>query len=215
MYSLKESPPKTSKVERQVQDLENITNAFINADLSIETSSIRDCFRLGKYKPDASRPRPILIKFLRSTEATMALFKMSAFKAPVHIKPDLTQEEREVESFLLKERWSLTQSGFDKKRIKIRNNCIFIDNIIYGQYHNAKLHRSQYNPPLSLPPQQNQHSNKETTQLEPVSRENLPPNLSVSSENLPANSPGEHQWPSFLSISGETDYFTTARRRAG
>ena len=45
----------------------------------------------------------------------MALSKMSAFKAPVHIKPDLTQEEREVESFLLKERWSLTQLGFDKK----------------------------------------------------------------------------------------------------
>ena len=96
-----------------MQDLENITNAFVNADLPIETSSIRECFRLGKYKPDTSHPRPILIKFLRSTEATMALSKVSAVKAPVHIKQDLTQEETEVESFLLKERWSLTQLGFD------------------------------------------------------------------------------------------------------
>ena len=86
-----------------MRDLENITNAFGNSDLPIEASLIRDCFRLGKYKPNASRPRPILIKFLRSLEATMALSKMSLFKAPVHIKPDLTQEERDIKSFLLKE----------------------------------------------------------------------------------------------------------------
>ena len=157
MYGIKESPPKTSKAERQVQDLENITNAFENVDLQIEASSIRDCFRLGKYKSNASRPRPILIKFLRSTEATMALSKMSLFKAPVHIKPDLTQEERDIESFLLKERWSLIQTGFEKKRVKIRNKSIFIDNKLYGQFHNSELHRPQYNPQLSLPTPQNQH----------------------------------------------------------
>ena len=64
MYDIKESL-KTSKAECQVQDLENITNAFGNADLPIEASSIRDCFRLGKYKPNASRPRPIAHKVLK------------------------------------------------------------------------------------------------------------------------------------------------------
>ena len=173
MYGIKESPPKTSKAECQVQDLENITNAFRNADLPIEARSIRDCFWLGKYKPNASRPRPMLIKFLRSTEATMALSK-----AP-------TQEERDIESFLLKERWSLIQIGFEKKSIKIRNKSIFIDNKLYGQFHNSELRRSQYNPPLSLPPQQNQNQNSD--------KESTPRLESVPSENPPQNSPGSHQ----------------------
>ena len=76
MYGIEESLPNTSKAERQLRDLENITSAFCNAALPIEASSIRDCFRLGKYKLHAPRPRPILIKFLRSTEATMALSKV-------------------------------------------------------------------------------------------------------------------------------------------
>lgn len=37
------------------------------------------------------------------------------------IKPDLTPQERTIENYLLKERWSLTKLGFEKFRIKIRN----------------------------------------------------------------------------------------------
>ena len=148
IYGIKECPPKTTKVNRLEQDLQNIIHAFANVDFQIDANSIKDCIRLGKYKPEVSRPRPILVKFLRSTEATIALSKISLFKAPIHIKPDQTQEERDTESHLLKERWSLTQLGFEKKRIKIRNKSIFIDNKLYGQYSNSKFHRSQYNPPL-------------------------------------------------------------------
>ena len=83
MYGIKESPPKTSKSDRLENDLQSITNEFAKVDLSIQASSVKDCFRLGRYKSDASRPRPILIKFLRSTEATMALTKIASFQAPV------------------------------------------------------------------------------------------------------------------------------------
>ena len=107
MYGIKESPPKTSKSDRLENDLQSITNEFAKVDLSIQASSVKDCFRLGKYKSDTSRPRPILIKFLRSTEATMALTKIASFQAPVRIKPDMTPEERKAESALLKERWTL------------------------------------------------------------------------------------------------------------
>ena len=115
MYGIKESSPKTSKSDRLENDLQSINNAFINAELQIQASSIKDCFCVGKYKSDASHFRPILIKFLRSTEAIMALSKITSFQAPVRIKPDLSPEERKAESILLKERWSLMQSGFDKK----------------------------------------------------------------------------------------------------
>ena len=54
--------------------------------------SIKDCFRLGKFKSDALCPRPILIRFLRSTEACAVLAKIASFQAPVQIRPDLTSE---------------------------------------------------------------------------------------------------------------------------
>ena len=150
MYGVKESPPKTSKANRLDHYLQCITNAFTKAELPIETNSIRDCFRLGKFKHDAQHPRPILIKFLRSTEATMALSKIAAFQSPVVIKLDLTPEERKIESFLLKEQWSLTQLGFEKTRIKIRNKSILVDNKLYGQFKNSQFCRSQFNPPFDL-----------------------------------------------------------------
>ena len=150
MYGIKESPPKTSKSDRLNNDLCSITNEFTKVNLTIQANSIKDCFRLGKFKSDALRPRPILIKFLRSTEACAALAKIASFQAPVRIRPDLTSEEWKAETVLLKERWSLMQLGFDKNRIKIRNKKIFVDNKLYGQYQNSELCRSDYNPPLSL-----------------------------------------------------------------
>ena len=56
--------------------------------------------------------------------------------------------ESYLATYLLTERWSLSQLGIDKKRMKIRNKSIFIDNKLYGQYQNSEFSQSQYNPPL-------------------------------------------------------------------
>jgi len=109
----------------------------------------KDFFCLGKYKPDAQCPRPILVKFLRSADASLALSNGSSFKASIRIKPDLTPEERKIENYLLKECWSLIQLGFERKRIKLRNKNIFINSKPYGQYLNSEFQRTQYNPPLN------------------------------------------------------------------
>ena len=146
MYGIKESPPKTSKPDRLENDLQSITNKFTKVDLTIQACSVKDCFRLGKYKSNATQCRPILVKFLRST---LALTKIASFKSPTRIKPDLTPEERKAESVLLKERWTLMQLGFDRKRIKLRNKSIFVDNKLYGHYQNGTLQHSDYNPTLS------------------------------------------------------------------
>ena len=69
----------------------------------------------------------------------MVLSKISLFKSPIAIKPDLSQEESNIENFLLKEQWSNTQLGIDKKRIKIRNKSILIDNKLYGQFKNSEF----------------------------------------------------------------------------
>ena len=134
MHGIKESPPKTSKPDHLENDLQSIANEFAKVYLPIQACSVKDCFRLGKYKSDATSPRPILVKFLRSTEATLALTKIASFKSPTRIKPDLTPEERKAESVLLKERWTLMQLGFDRKRIKLRNKSIFVDNKLHGDY---------------------------------------------------------------------------------
>lgn len=158
-------------------DLQSINNAFTNADLQIQTNSIKDCFRLGKYKSDTSYPRPILIKFLCSTEAIMALSKTTSFQAPVRIKPDLSPEERKTENILPKERWSLIQLGFDKKRIKIRNKSIYIDSKLYGQFHNSEFCRSQYNPPL------NSDRPSDVTSLSQATLTNQPSSLITTKAN--------------------------------
>ena len=44
MYGIKESPLKTSKSDRLENDLQSINNAFTNADLQTQASSIKDCF---------------------------------------------------------------------------------------------------------------------------------------------------------------------------
>jgi len=93
----------------------------------------------------------------------MALSKIASFKAPVRIKPDLTTEERQVEKLLLKERWTLIQLSFDKKRIKVRHKYIFIDNKLYGQYQNSELCRSNYNPSLPTKPSTTQSSSNATS----------------------------------------------------
>jgi len=55
MYGTKESLPRTSKTDHLENDLKSIcVYEFANVELLIEVSSIKDCFHLGKYKPDAS-----------------------------------------------------------------------------------------------------------------------------------------------------------------
>ena len=81
-------------------------------------------------------------------DASMALSKMSEFKNPVHIKPDLSPEDRAQEAVLLKEHWSLIQKGAERRRIKIRNKALFVDNRLYGRLNGTQFSRTNFNPPL-------------------------------------------------------------------
>jgi len=63
---------------------------------------------------NATKPRPILVSFLRSLDTSMTLSKIGEFKSPIHIKPGLSPEERAQESVLLKEHWSLIQKGAER-----------------------------------------------------------------------------------------------------
>jgi len=122
MYGIKESPPNTNtnRSARLSQDLHNISHVFSQTDLPLERQFIKDCRRLGKFNSDTTNLRLILVSFLRSAGASMALSKISEFKRPNFIKPDLSPEERANESVLLKQRWALIQKGVERKQFKIR-----------------------------------------------------------------------------------------------
>lgn len=92
-------------------------------DESIPPDSIRDCFRMGKYKRYATSPRPLLVQLKRKAEAKSILSKRVK---PYFIKPDMSPEEIVKDRLLMKKRWSLIQSGIEKRVIKVTKNCLYI-----------------------------------------------------------------------------------------
>ena len=102
-------------------------------------SSLRDCFRLGKYKKDSQQSRPILAKFNRPTDVLTLLSLRASLPKGITCKPDLSRQERQAEAILLKERWKLIQSGIDRKDIKIRNGSLYAKGKLHCRVENDKL----------------------------------------------------------------------------
>ena len=89
LFGVQECPSGMSKSARFESDLSNRVGVLSSIDSSIQPQSIRDCFRLGKFFPRASRPRPILIKFVRAPDVVSILSKKRNFSHPYSIKPDM------------------------------------------------------------------------------------------------------------------------------
>ena len=131
VYGIPECPQKTNRQLRTKQDLENVIDAMSKADNEIESNDIKDLYRLGKYDHKSQRPRPLLIKFLRSNVALDILSSKNKLEAPVYIKPDLTPFERQKERLLLKERRSLIDNGTERRNIKMRNDSLYVNNKLH------------------------------------------------------------------------------------
>ena len=55
----------------------------------------------------------------------------------------MTASERAIESALLKQRWLLTEAGYEHKQIKFSNNRIYVSGKIFGHVTNGEFHRSE------------------------------------------------------------------------
>jgi len=139
IYGIRECDKGTNRSERLNHDLHNVKSIISEGDNSISPLSIWDLLRLGKYREQAQRPRPILVKLTRTIDVSTLLIKAKSLPKGVNIKPDMTREERLTESILLKERWSLIQSGLNRRAIKIRSNKIFVINKLHGQVVNSSF----------------------------------------------------------------------------
>jgi len=131
VYGIPESPKNTNRQLRIKKDMENVIEALLKTDNEIQSADIKDLYRLGKYDPENERPRPLLIKLLRSNMVFDILSSKTKLEAPIYIKPDMTYQERQKERILLKERRSLIDQGTERRHIKIRSDSIFVNNKFY------------------------------------------------------------------------------------
>ncbi len=107
VYGIKESPKGTSRIDRVRKDTQAISELLQDVDDSVPHQSIRDCIRLGKY--NESKNRPTMIELTRASDVTSILSNRRnlSHHPGISIKPNLTRDQRKVESILLKKRWEL------------------------------------------------------------------------------------------------------------
>ena len=139
LYCVNECPSGMSRSARLDSDLSTVVKVVAGIHRTIQPESIKDCFRLGKFTANASRPRPILVKFIRMADVTSILSKKRDLSHPYSIKPDMPHDQRLRNSIIMKERWSLIQSGVHRNRIKIKNDHLFVNNRLYGHISNNKF----------------------------------------------------------------------------
>ena len=149
VYGIDENPPNTKRHARLKNVIKAFHNALVSASIQIEPSAIKDCFCLGQYKSGSDHPRPLLIKFLRSTDATYLLTSKTQLKHPIYIKPDLTPLEKSNESLLLKERKTLIQKGTDRQYIKLQNSHLYVNDQLFAKDENGQLCYCSLPPPRS------------------------------------------------------------------
>ena len=82
VYGVSECPEGTSKPDQSSHDFGEVASFLLKVDSSIQPQSIKDMHRLGKYHHERPRPRPILVKFLRSADVSKVLAKRNLIKPP-------------------------------------------------------------------------------------------------------------------------------------
>ena len=157
VYGIQECPSGTSKSERNKQDVDQVLPVLSKLDADIQSFSIRDCLRLGKYKAHSQRPRPLLIKLNRAMDVSSILSKRSDLPDGITVEPDMSIQEQLTERLLMKERWTLIQSGVNKKDIKIKSSVLYLRGKKHAEVSNSALIR------LSSP---TSHSSMDTSTTE-------------------------------------------------
>ena len=134
LYGVRESPEGTNRYDQIESDTENVVKILHKISPSITDLSIRGCFRIGKFSP--TKTRPLIVVFLRVQDVCLIFQRLLPDVLPsgIAIKPHMSATEMKVESIVLGERWKLyTQSGVDKRQIKIRGRKLFIDSRLVGE----------------------------------------------------------------------------------
>ena len=139
VYNIKESPQGTVRLARIKNDTAEVSRVFSSLDSQVISASIRDCFRLGNFVSNSKRPRKLLVKLNRSADVMSLLSLRTSLPDNVVFKSDLSPQEQNINSLLLKERWSLIQSGVQRKSIKLRADTILVNGKLHGKVSNGMM----------------------------------------------------------------------------
>ena len=135
LYGVNKCPPGSPRSTRLESDNTSVVSVFSTLDDTIQAHSIKECYRLGKFDPkrNNTKPRPILVHFVRMSDVSSVLAKRGSLKRPYSVKPIMSKEQRKIESILLKERWNLIQSGISRTQIRIRDSNIYVNKKLHGK----------------------------------------------------------------------------------
>ena len=138
VYGISECSNGTKRPDRVKHDIQSSVSILSKLNDDIQANSVRDSFRLDKFKKNQTCPLPLLLKLNQVIDEISVLSNRTSIKNEnITIKPDMTPEEKQVESLLLKERWSLMKSGVSKSDIKIKSGSLFIKGNKYGYVCNS------------------------------------------------------------------------------
>ena len=104
LHGVQECRQGLSKLARHEEDLKNTISSLSSVVDMVDENSIK-YLKLGKFNLDSQKPRPILVKFIRTRDVVKVLSQASLASKPLVIKPNLSRSqtkgsatsEREVE----------------------------------------------------------------------------------------------------------------------
>ena len=73
IFGIGECRQGAKRPERLAFDLSMVESVLVDIDGSLKSSSIKDCYRLGRYRADQEKPRPIFVKLVRIEEVSKVL----------------------------------------------------------------------------------------------------------------------------------------------
>ena len=98
VFGMKECESGLNRGDHIITDIENVVQVFNEIDPKIQSSDVKDCFCMGKYKPD--KVHPLLIKFHQKWKPDYILSHRSSLSSKVYIQPDLPAAARKIKSTL-------------------------------------------------------------------------------------------------------------------
>lgn len=168
LFGIPECPRGTDFKSRLDRDFHSVYSIMELADKDLPFATIRDCQRIGKYNTTSSRPRPILAKLNSSRHVEALVRTRSRFQLPadtavnVTIRRDLTKDERNIESTLLRERRSLIDSGTDSSLIRLRGSRLYLNSRLYGSASQTGFHKASTRSQPSAPGNASAHTSDNT-----------------------------------------------------
>jgi len=127
IFGVKEANESVSKENRRSYDFLEINK--ITNHCGLGNLPLRDAFRLGAYKSDATRPRPLLVHF-QSVWDVRKLFSslqhLKTYETKIFISRAVSKEDRKIEKALLAQKHQLIADGTPVESIKIRGLKLFV-----------------------------------------------------------------------------------------